>query len=270
MQSRAPSLALAACLTALPALAQGGVTTTTVSIGGNFAIGCTDPTQNPPLLSNGTPASASLDLTYDAQTCVLSLDITNTSAVTTGVPNPFITAIALNLPLRTVTLAEIGAQSSAAGTPPAFGLQFDPGISPQLGFGCFGNFNLLLTTQGSAGSIGNAAASTFGAPAGTFALGPARIDIKLIGPGVSLLTAKIIAAGLSQAAAVQQVTSAMDFSRGGPNAAGDGILSSTAIPGNNPNFYSPRRHASPRRLSSASAARPARSARCWGRPIPTR
>lgn len=220
-----PCALLAASLAAQP-------TTQSLTIGGSGARGCQGP-ENPPLLSDGTPASADFDFTYDAATHVLSLVVANTSPVTRGVPNPLITRLAFNLPHGAVTGVTLLSQSGSGGAAPDFALEADPDVltPPDLQLACFGNFGVRLTTGDHLdeirGGIGNPLADTWAAPPGSVVVGPVTFHMRLAGPGIASLSAQAIAFGFSRLAPAHQVNAMCKFQSGGPNGDGSGYIGST-------------------------------------------
>jgi hypothetical protein len=234
---RLARLLLFACsllLVASAGIAQ--VTTHHLVVGGNGALGCQPHGQNPPLLNEGSEASGTIELRYDAATGVLDLRVTNTSTVVPQVPNPLVSDVALNLPAGAVASAELLAQTSSGGAPPRFGLEVDVAAPPHLQMGCLGTFGLRLHTVGADGSIANANASTFVVPSKLLALGPVDFAIKLIGPGTPYLTASTIAQGLSQGAA-PGVNAALRFIAGGPTGMGNGYISNVLPGGVSPSLW---------------------------------
>ncbi len=218
-------LLLAASLAAQP-------TTQSLTVGASGARGCQGP-ENPPLLSNGTPASASLGFTYDATTGELALVVANTSPVTRGVPNPLITRIAFNLPQGAITGVTLVSQSGSGGAAPDFDLEVDHDVltPPDLKVACFGNFGVLLSTGNHLdeirGGIGNPAADTWAAPPGSVVVGPVTFRLRLAGPGVPSLSAQTIAFGFSRLAPAHQVNAMCKFQAGGAGGEGSGFIGST-------------------------------------------
>ncbi len=216
--------ALAFATAAMPVASQA-----TVQIGGAGAFGCQD-NLNPPKLSNGTPAAAEYEFTYDAVTARLTLRVTNTSPVLTGVPNPLITLIAFNLPAHAVSGVQLVSQTGSSGATPAFGMTFDADLftlpNPNK-VACAGDFSVLLTNGGGiGGGIANANADTIVAPVGSWVIGPATFILQLAGPGVHGLNAGAIANALSQNASGHQATAAAKFQSGGRGGEGSGFIGS--------------------------------------------
>jgi len=229
-------LLLAASLSLVASAGIAQVTTHNLVVGGAGAVGCQPHGQNPPLLNEGTEASGTIELRYDAATGGLQLRVTNTSTVVPLVPNPLVSELALNLPMGAVTRAELASQTSSGGAAPQFALEVDVGAPPQLQMGCLGTFHLRLHTVGADGSIANANASTFVVPSKLLALGPVTFSIKLVGPGTAYLTASTIAQGLSQGGATG-VNAAMRFIAGGPTGTGNGFISSVLPSGVSPSLW---------------------------------
>lgn len=217
-------LALAALTAVLPLKAQP--TTQSLVIGGGGARGCQG-TQDPPQLSNGTIATATFDFTYDDITHVLTLVVSNSSPVTTGVPNPLITRMAFNLPHEAVTGVRLLSQTGAAGPAPDFDLEVDANVfaPPNLSLACMGDFGVLLTEDNIRRGIGNPLADTYAAPPGSVVIGPVTFRMRLDGPGVGSLSAQSIALGFSRFAPAYQVNAACKFQGGGANGDGSGFIS---------------------------------------------
>ena len=159
--------------------AQQGPTTSSLTIGGPGAVGCSG-TADPPTLPTGAPASGVLDFAYDTVTQFLTLVVTNTSTIQPGIANPVVTRVALNLPQLAVTAATLVSQSSASGATPNFSLGVDVDQAPpnSLSAGCLGKYGLFLEAATGTG-IGNNEASvyTFGAP--LVAVGPVTFVIAI-------------------------------------------------------------------------------------------
>lgn len=217
--------ALSTTLLATHVLAQS--TTQSLTIGGGGARGCQG-NEDPPRLSNGTLASATLDFGYDARTHVLDLVVANTSPVTSGTPNPLLTHLAFNLPHDAVTAVDLLSQTGAGGASPDFDADFDSDVfhRPDLSVACMGNFGLLLTLDDGSG-IGNPQADRWDAPPGSVTIGPVTFRFRLRGPGVDSLTAEAIALGFSRLASAHQVNAVCKFQRGGRHGEGSGFISST-------------------------------------------
>lgn len=191
-------------------------TTHALTVGETSSVGCQN-SQDPPTLDDGiTRATAQLDFSYDATSGVLGLDVSNTSPVTTGVPNPVITRIAFNLPTGAVTGATLMMQTAAGGATPAFTLSVDTNLDGNANnkLGCLGEFNAVLAIPDVKGAIGNPDADTWSSPPGTVVIGPAHFDVQLDGPGIHTLTASNIALTLSQNGAFP-ANAAVKFQSGG-------------------------------------------------------
>lgn len=201
-----------------------------VQVGGNGAYGCQG-NANPPTLTGQTPASASYGFTYDAATAMLTLRVTNTSAVTQGVPNPLLTLIAFNLPAHAVTGMTLQSQVGAGGAEPDFDVTVDTDLfalpNPNK-VACLGEFSVQLTNGGGiGGGIANALADTIVAPRESWVIGPVTFTFRLSGPGVHTLTAGAIANTLSQAASYKQATAAAKFQSGGQGGEESGFIGSS-------------------------------------------
>lgn len=220
-------LALLTALALIAPLAAQNLTTHSLTVGGAGALGCQGP-EDPPTLSNGTLASAQLDLTYEQATHQLTLVVTNTSLVVAGEPNPVVTDVGLNVPPGTITSATLLSQNAASGATPSFALAFDPDptAKPSSKYSCLGNFSIDLASA--SGGIGNASATTFAVPAGALSIGPATLVLRLDGPGADFLTAYIIAVGFSQRAPLAPANGVCKFQAGGSSGEGSGFLSTTS------------------------------------------
>lgn len=208
----APCLALL-----LAAAVPAQVSTAKVDLGVAGDYGCQNQA-SPPTLSNGTEASAEFAFRYDAGKAELQLQVTNTSKVITGVPNPLITRVFFNLPKDAVTGVELTDQGAAAGAVPAFVLAGPGKVA------CFGDFDVHLDGGQARSTIANAAADTIVGPQNSWSVGPVLFTMKLTGPGVATLTAGAIANGFSQNAPYQKVAVAAKFQSAGQDGDGSGFL----------------------------------------------
>lgn len=183
----------AATLSVVATLTAQSVSSTTVAVGGLGAGGCQN-ADNPPTLSDGSPANASVTFGYDRTTEQLTLVVENTTPVTPGVQNPLLTQIFFNLPRLAVTGATLVSQTGSGGATPNFSLALDldttTGSSPNW-VGCFGAFSACLKKNGGGvnGGIANAAADSPAGPPNGHVDGPVTFVIQLAGPGVGNLTA---------------------------------------------------------------------------------
>lgn len=199
------------------------VTTDTVQIGGRGAIGSEG--GDPPLLNNGTLATATMRYEFDSATGILRLVVTNTSPVTRGVPNPLITQVYFNLPRGGITAFTLQSQAGSGGATPAF----VPSIDLALGQGQdpnrvapFGSFNVCLETPGDniRGGIANAAADTIAAPPDSWVVGPVTFIFRAQG-NISGLNASAFARAVAQdPQGGRYVSAAVKFQGGGPGGAG--------------------------------------------------
>jgi hypothetical protein len=159
-------------------------TTDTLLIGGAGSAsseGHDDPGQ----LSDGeTEASATFDFTFDPALARLTLEVTNTSPVVLGQPNPLLTRVYFNAPEAITGMSLVG-QSSAGGLTPDYELVFDaaPGEgSDPNSVGRFGAFGVCLTDSGSIkGAIANPDADTYTVDADQVALSPSTFVMQLKG-----------------------------------------------------------------------------------------
>jgi hypothetical protein len=204
--------------------AGAAATQSVVSVGPTGSFGCQ---AGGPVLSGGALAAADVSFDYDAVNARLHVTVTNTSPITTGVPNPLVTQVFWNVPEDTVTGATLAAQSGSGGAAPAFGLLFDADASttPNPNHGnCFGFFNFGLTIPNVQGGIANADADTIAAPPGSWVLGPASFDIDLTGPNVHGLTNEAFASATSRGAPLRNTSLAVKFQAGGAGGAQSGTI----------------------------------------------
>ena len=226
-----PIAALAAvALLAFPALAQ--VTNDTIVVGGPGT--CGSEGGDPPLLNNGTPASASVRFTYNAATGRLQVQVTNTSPLVGNDPNPLVTQVYFNLPRGAITGIDLVAQTAGAGgATPAFVPSFDVdlGQAPNPnGVGPFGDFNVCLETPGGniKGGIANAAATVLPGPPGQAVEGPATFTFQMQGPGLSQLSASAFARAVaSKPAGGKYLNVVVKFQGGGRGGAGSAWIGDT-------------------------------------------
>lgn len=212
--------AIATAAIALPLFAQS---TASITIGADGQ-GCQTPAGAPATLTAGVPASATFDFAYDRTTALLTLTVTNTSAIVGDDANPVLTEFFLNLPKDAVTGAELVSQTGAGGAAAAFDAtcSFDA-----LHANCFGDFDLRISAGGTPhGAIANGLATNVGGPPGAAVVGPVVFVIQLSGPGVSNVNAGSIANGYSSGGARANVRVAAKFVAAGPNAAQSGMLAS--------------------------------------------
>jgi hypothetical protein len=199
------------------------VTTATVNIGGPGA--CGSEGGDPPVLNDGTPASASLLFTYDAGSGRLRLEVTNTSPLVANAFTPLITQVCFNMPRGAVTGIVLTGQSGSGGATPSFVPSYDLDLetppNPNTP-GPFGAFNVcLLTPDGIIGGIANGAATLIPGPPGRAVLGPATFAFQLQGPSLGQLTASAFAnAGSLGGSVCTFLQGVAKFQGGGRNANG--------------------------------------------------
>ncbi|MFO1053002.1 MAG: hypothetical protein U1F36_12380 [Planctomycetota bacterium] len=214
------SLVLASGVATLAPLA-AQVTTNSLAIGGAGAIGCQG-SEDPPTLSEGVPASAQFDVTYDPATHRMTLTVTNTSDVVANQANPVLTRIFLNTPPGALTGALLVSQTGSGGANPDFELEFGAERA-----GCIGDFELSLETEhGVQGGVANAAAPWIGGPPGAAAIGPVTFVIDLVGPGAGNVNARALTYGYSENGARDPVHAAAKFQAGGATATASGWITS--------------------------------------------
>jgi hypothetical protein len=199
----------------VPAAAQ--VTTAQVALGGNGGWSTDDGcqrTKDPPELSDGTIATGMLTFRYDQSTHQLRVTVDNTSPVTTGVPNPLMTAFYFNIPANTMTSITLDAQAGQGPALPQFGMRLNP--SP---VGCLGSFTIEMLNSpvldDIKGAIANPAADTHSAPPNSWVNSPVHFDFTITGPGANLLNANAIANSFAQNSGTGvQATAAAHFQAG--------------------------------------------------------
>ena len=165
-----------ASLLALATFGGGSVSQDALTIGGPGSCS-SEGTQDPGLLSDDeTPASAEVVFTLDTGAAVLTLDVTNTSPVTSGVKNPLLTRLYFNVPAAVTGMSLVG-QSAEAGVTPEYELDFGP-----QGAGLFGSFDACLHDTGNIqGTIANENADTWTVGADKLALGTVSFTLELEG-----------------------------------------------------------------------------------------
>lgn len=190
MKSIFASLALGAVLST-GIVAQ--TTTHQILLGGAGSTGCSGG-----VMTNGQPATATIDFTYDAGTQTLSVGLTNTSPAFPGLKVPVITRFFFNLPHGALTSMTLLSQSAASG-PLNWDFDYDVNIFNGSGInsGCMGDWGVRLKTPNGVGEgIANAAELANTATSG-YATGPALFAFHCSGPGAANLTAGAFAASLS-------------------------------------------------------------------------
>lgn len=160
------------------------VTTDSITIGGPGS--CSSEGFNDPgLLSDGlTEASAVYVFTLDTGANTLTVEVTNTSPVVVGVPNPLLTDVFFNTPAQ-VTAMSLTSQTSSAGVAPSYALSFDADLTTPPnpnGADGFGAFSVALSDTGDiGGTIANPAADTYTVPAAQLAVSPCTFVFSLTG-----------------------------------------------------------------------------------------
>ncbi|HKB15090.1 MAG TPA: hypothetical protein VKF62_03445, partial [Planctomycetota bacterium] len=99
----------------LAPMARAGVTSIVKTIGEPGGASCCESGSRPTLCDGVTPATADVAFTYDDATHTLTLLVENTSPVTSGVPNPLLTALYFNVPAGAVTGLSLVSQTGSAG-----------------------------------------------------------------------------------------------------------------------------------------------------------
>jgi len=178
-----PTLPLSAVLLSL-FLGAGDPTSSSISIGGPGSCS-SEGYDDPGRLSDGvTEASATFAFTLDPGLARLTLRVTNTSRVVSGVKNPLLTDLFFNAPAA-VTGMSLVSQSSAGGVAPQYQLSFDsaPGQGADPGkAGRFGAFGVRLADTGNIqGAIANPDADTYTVSAGQLAVSPCDFVLELSG-----------------------------------------------------------------------------------------
>lgn len=157
----------------------------TVTIGGPGSVGCQG-TNDPALLSNGDPASATIQYRWNPSTGRLTLIVTNTSPFQANQRNPVLGNIYLNLP-DGVTNAWIANQfASQSCAQPCYQLQ-----RGCYSCECLGIFNARLKklpTYDLRGSIARANAPLLPSPSSSMVRGPVTFRIQIESPIRNLYT----------------------------------------------------------------------------------
>ena len=213
-------------LVALATLSFGQTTSDTTVIGGPGAHGCQQ--GDPPTLTGGVPASATITHDYDAATAMLTVTVTNTSEVIAGVPNPVISRVDFNAPSWAISDLILVNQTAAGGAAPNFSMMFDNNLlggSSLPSFNCFGSFSVSLLSGGNGpqGGIANANAGTLGGPPGSAVIGPVVFEFQVVSAAAASLSATAFSNSLSQGGS-NQATAAMKFVSGGPGGNESGII----------------------------------------------
>ena len=201
--------------------ARAGVTSILKTIGERGGASCCG-TGNPPTLCDGvTPASASVQFTYDDATHTLTLLVENTSPVALDVPNPLLTSLHFNVPYGAVTGLAIVSQSGTAGATPDWSLVFDPDntVPPHPAkLDCLGAFNAKLFHGGTSNAIANASATTIAARPGSWVVGPVTFVLDVTtAPGAVLDASDFANAFSHNPPGDVQVNVGAFFKKGGPN-----------------------------------------------------
>jgi len=173
---------LAASLSGATTAAQ--ITTDSIVLGGpgsQSSAGFDDPG----LLDDGlTEAAAIYVFTLDIGASTLAVEVTNTSPVLVGVPNPLLTDVFFNVPAA-VTGMTLTTQSAIAGVPPVYALTFDADRTDGLGTlqaDGFGAFNVELADTGNIqGTIANPDADTYTVDGSLLAISPVTFTLSLTG-----------------------------------------------------------------------------------------
>jgi hypothetical protein len=188
----------------------------TVTIGGTGALGCQNP-GNPPTLSDGTFANATVNYSYDANLALLTLVVENTTVADVGNKTPLITVVGFNAP-ASVTNLQLLFQSGTSGAAPAWNMSAGPSA-----MGCFGNFTRTLQNAGGLNNgIGKAGANNAGA-AGAAVIGPVTFVIGVT-TAATLTTQDFLDALSTNPPGSFNVSTAARFQGSGPNGDGSGTI----------------------------------------------
>lgn len=165
-----------ASLLALATLGGGAVSQDALTIGGPGSCS-SEGSEDPGLLSDDeTPASAEVIFTLDGGAALLTLEVTNTSPVSSGVKNPLLTRLYFNAPAAVTGMTLVG-QSAEAGVTPEYELDFGA-----QGAGLFGSFDACLHDTGNIqGTIANENADLWTVGADKLALGTVTFTLELEG-----------------------------------------------------------------------------------------
>ena len=223
------ALVLAVSLFSFSALiAQGIVTTDSITVGGPGALGCQD-AANPPNLTAQVAASATMDFAYDNMSGLLTVSVENTAPDVPGEEYPVITRIWFNLPPQAITGLSLMSQSAAGGPMPAFTADVDldlfDGDNPNHA-NCFGDFSVQLMNPGpgpSGGLISSAATSVAG-QAGSHVVGPLIFTFAVSAANLESLTAQSFSNTISQNASAAPVNAAIKWQGAGLGGEESGVL----------------------------------------------
>ncbi|MBK8095764.1 MAG: hypothetical protein IPK26_01570 [Planctomycetes bacterium] len=192
---------------------------TQVTIGGPGTKGLQG-ASDPPTLSDGSNATATLTYRYAPATGRLEVDVANTTPQVVGETNPVITQVYFNVPQGAVTGIGFVAQSTTGSVQPEFTAAIDADYlnSPNGNHvGGFGLFHVALTTNNRRG-IANPAATNWGVPTANLVMGTATFAFDVTGPGAAQLTDADFAAAPSWIPPGSTVvTAACKFQAGGTN-----------------------------------------------------
>ena len=169
------ALGVACVLAVSPSVSAATITNATVIIGGPGSVS-SEGTSNPGLLSDGTRPGAHVDLTYDSDTAMLTLDIFNDG------PSGSLTGLFFNVPSGVT-----GATLDTAGAT-YVGLIFD---LDDLGADGFGRFDLYVGNSTSSSPNG-------GSPGSILVGNDETMGIQILGSGLGSLTALDFLTGLSE------------------------------------------------------------------------
>jgi hypothetical protein len=198
-------LVLLAATIVLAAPALAGVTTTTKVVGGPGTFSSCGPGDPPTLCDGVTLASALFTFTFDDTVTpnLLTVEVSNTSPVVPGVPNPILSAFWFNVPALAATQLTLVSQTAPGeGGTSSFGHEFDPdlndGSNPVTspGFCAFNSKTEWMPEV--AGGIANPLADTFAIPPSFLVFGPVTFVYQVGGPASAGVQAPTFASAFSQ------------------------------------------------------------------------
>lgn len=176
---------------------------------GNSGSGCSNG-----LMTNGQVSTGQIDFTYDQATHLLTVTLTNTSPVFSGMKTPLLTRAYFNLPQGgAITSMQLMSQNTAAGAL-NWNFSYDTDLSngSSLSAACMGDFGALLKVpNGINYGLAPLGGSNFSTQ--NYVFGPATFTILVTGPAAGNLTAGAFARSLSTG--TDRTNAVMHFQGGG-------------------------------------------------------
>lgn len=193
---------------------------------------------DPPVLSDGSAATGTLDYVYQRDARLLMLCVTNTTPQVVGEDNPIIKTVFFNLPRHTNVSLILHSQSAPAAVTPSFSMVVDtnldspPHQNPADGFGGFAIG--LISNLGVQGGIANAAANRWAVPTANLVFGKTTFTFEVKGSDAAHLTAADFALSPSAIPAGDMLANAVfKFQAGGVLGDGSAFIGTQAdcVPG---------------------------------------